>query len=96
MKNENKEIKTYYLSQNIDCDRNQGFGWESEEQNFFHKEFSKPSLGGGMSYGISNFQECKENPFQYSFQLFDNQGWIGDYLVDKEDWDNNTTLVDVL
>ena len=70
--------KTYLLNNVIPVDKNQGFGWSNKEL-----------LTSGLDYDVTGLKVDDNYPNKYFFQLYDNQGWIGDYRVDKKIWNDN-------
>ena len=90
MKNTNKtkmkrETKTYLMKKDIKVMKNQGFGWGYSD--------SIP-LMNGLEYDITELKQDEDYPTKYFFQLYDNQGWIGDYRVDKKIWNDNVEEMD--
>ena len=90
MKNTNKtkmkrETKTYLMKKDIKVMKNQGFGWGYSD--------SIP-LMNGLEYDIKELKQDEDYPTKYFFQRYDNQGWIGDYRVDKKIWNDNVEEMD--
>ena len=72
--------KTYLINNDIPVTKNQGFGWGYDD--------SIP-LMNGLEYDITDLKQDEDYPNKYFFQLYDNQGWVGDYRVDKKLWNDN-------
>ena len=57
-----------------------GYGWKNHE------------LFEGLDYKVTNLS-LEPNPnvgeMGYSFELWDEEGWIGNYKVPKSDWENS-------
>ena len=90
MKNTNKtkmkrETKRYLMKKDMKVTKNYGFGWGFDDSIPFFK---------GLHYETTDLKQDEDYPNKYFFQLYDNQGWIGDYRVDKKIWNDNVEEMD--
>jgi hypothetical protein len=80
--------ETYYVKKGTPCMRNFMVG----------TKFGKPErdrwelweLFGGIDYDITNLKIDENNINQYKFELWDDEGFIGNYIVSRGDFEDNT------
>jgi len=87
-RNTMSKTETYYMKGGIPCIKDYGMGWKSGQ------------LFQGLRYDITNlkhpvFDLRSEYPqgMVYSFELWDEEGLIGNYKVRKSDWEENSKKV---
>jgi hypothetical protein len=78
------KTETYVMNKGIPCIKNYGWGWKKGE------------LFEGLDYEVTNLS-LEPNPndeeMGYSFELWDEEGWIGNYKVPKSDWENSVEKI---
>jgi hypothetical protein len=78
------KTETYVMNKGIPCIKNHGYGWTNHE------------LFEGLDYVVTNLS-LEPNPndeeMGYSFELWDEEGWIGNYKVPKSDWENSVEKI---
>ena len=80
----NMKTETYLMNKGIPCITNFGLGWKNHE------------LFEGLDYEVTNLSlapDLDDGEMGYSFELWDEQGWIGNYKVPKSDWENSVEKI---
>jgi len=72
------KTEKYLMKQVIPCVKNYGYGWISGK------------LYPDLDYDVTNL---KNERTIYSFELWDDQGFIGNYKVNKFDWEKSSVKV---
>ena len=74
-----QKSKTFLVKSEINCVKNNGI-----HSNIEGKLFE------GLEYDINDLSVGKDEVF---FRLYDEQGWIGNYWISREDFDTKMTKV---
>jgi hypothetical protein len=78
------KTEIFVMKTEIPCIRDFGFGWMT------HK-FTE-----GLDIEVTNLK-LEPNPndeeMGYSFELWDEEGWIGNYKVPKSEWENSVEKI---
>ena len=78
------ETETFVMKTDIPCITDFGFGW------------TEHGLFEGFTYDVTDLKlepNLAVGGIGYSFELWDEDGWIGNYKVQKSDWENGVVKI---